>query len=83
MRFFPLKVHVTENVVHAEKILMLNFRLLEGLPNTYLFAKNLAEQVVESYSKAIPLCIVRPAIGKRTTYEPHERIFKFLYPHIY
>ena len=60
------------------KSLMLNFRLLEGLPNTYFFAKNLAEQAVESYRKAIPLCIVRPPIGKRSTCELHETVFKFV-----
>ena len=39
-------------------------RLLEGRPNTYTFAKNLAEQLVQSYRRDLPVCIVRPSTSK-------------------
>ncbi|XP_033362643.1 putative fatty acyl-CoA reductase CG5065 [Bombus vosnesenskii] len=45
-------------------------RILEIYPNTYTFSKNLAEQVVASKCKDLPVAIVRPSIVGASLEEP-------------
>ncbi|XP_003486201.1 putative fatty acyl-CoA reductase CG5065 isoform X1 [Bombus impatiens] len=45
-------------------------RILKTYPNTYTFSKNLAEQVVASKCKDLPVAIVRPSIVGASLEEP-------------
>jgi fatty acyl-CoA reductase len=47
-------------------------KALKMFPNTYSFAKNLAEGIVEDYSKKLPVSIVRPSIISSSWKEPFE-----------
>lgn len=38
--------------------------LLRKYPNTYSFTKALAEQAVLRHGKTLPICILRPGVGK-------------------
>lgn len=38
--------------------------LIKGWPNTYTFTKAVAEELVRTMGKDLPLCVVRPSIGK-------------------
>ena len=49
---------------------MLEKKILETHPNTYTFTKNLAEQIVASDSKGLPVAIVRPSIIGASQEEP-------------
>ncbi|XP_043595366.1 putative fatty acyl-CoA reductase CG5065 isoform X2 [Bombus pyrosoma] len=53
-----------------ELINMLEKKILETHPNTYTFTKNLAEQIVASDSKGLPVAIVRPSIIGASLEEP-------------
>jgi fatty acyl-CoA reductase len=44
----------------------LESRILHPHPNTYTYTKRLAELLVRSECQNIPVCIVRPSIGKST-----------------
>lgn len=48
-------------------IFFIQFRLISGWPNTYTFTKCLAEDLVRSMSKDLPVTIFRPAIGNSKT----------------
>ncbi|XP_066998515.2 putative fatty acyl-CoA reductase CG5065 [Anabrus simplex] len=45
-------------------------KLLNNLPNTYSYSKNLTEQLVASYSPRIPIGLARPSIVTHTWKEP-------------
>lgn len=38
--------------------------LLGNWPNTYVYTKALAEDVIRNYKQVLPVTIVRPAVGK-------------------
>ena len=61
LQLFPLKA-LNENIC----LLHCNFTgsLIKGYPNTYTFAKAIAEEVVRSRAGDMPISIVRPAVGK-------------------
>lgn len=40
------------------------FRLIGKWPNTYVFTKSIAEDVVRKEAGNLPLAVVRPSIGK-------------------
>lgn len=42
--------------------------LLKPHPNTYLYSKRLAEQLVRDQYPSLPICIARPSIGKNFYY---------------
>lgn len=46
-------------------------RYLGTMPNTYIFTKRLAEQVISDYSlsESLPCVIVRPSIGSYIIYD--------------
>jgi len=44
-------------------VLKIMYRCLDYTPNTYIFSKNLAENVIQDYSFSLPCAIVRPSIG--------------------
>lgn len=46
------------------------FRLIKEWPNTYTFTKALAEDIVKTYSKGLPIAVFRPAIVIPTYQEP-------------
>ena len=50
--------------------LLLFFRLLQDWPNTYTYTKSLAEDLVKSHSKGLPVAVFRPAIVIPTYKEP-------------
>lgn len=43
---------------------LLTSKFIHPWPNTYSFTKALSESVVKSFEKDIPVCVVRPSIGK-------------------
>ncbi|KAK1120215.1 hypothetical protein K0M31_012582 [Melipona bicolor] len=45
-------------------------RILKIYPNTYMFTKNLAEQIVSSNSDYLPVAIVQPSIIGVSLKEP-------------
>ena len=45
-------------------------RILKTYPNTYTFSKNLAEQIVASKCKDLPVAIVRPSVVGVSLKEP-------------
>ncbi len=45
--------------------------LLDGRPNTYTFTKSIAEYVIASEAKGLPLAIFRPAIVAGSYREPY------------
>ncbi|XP_075232175.1 fatty acyl-CoA reductase wat-like isoform X2 [Lycorma delicatula] len=44
--------------------------LLDGWPNTYVYTKSVAEDIVKTLSKGLPVCIYRPAIVIASHQEP-------------
>lgn len=38
-------------------------RYIGEMPNTYVFSKKLAEQVIGDYSESLPCVLLRPSIG--------------------
>lgn len=46
------------------------FRLSKGWPNTYTYTKALAEDLIRSEAKGLPVAIVRPAVVLPTSEEP-------------
>lgn len=47
-------------------------KLIDGKPNTYTYTKHLAEQLVTQYQDKVPICIVRPSIGKASTMNQYK-----------
>lgn len=48
-----------------EKLLeLITPHLIKNSPNTYAYTKCLTEQLVNEYSKLLPIAIARPASGK-------------------
>ncbi|XP_011701210.1 PREDICTED: fatty acyl-CoA reductase 1-like [Wasmannia auropunctata] len=45
-------------------------KCLGYVPNTYIFAKNLAESIIQDYSSSLPCAIVRPSIVLPSVEEP-------------
>lgn len=41
-------------------------RLLYGWPNTYTLTKAVAENILKSYVDRMPMCVVRPGLGRST-----------------
>ncbi|XP_011705867.1 PREDICTED: putative fatty acyl-CoA reductase CG8306 [Wasmannia auropunctata] len=39
-------------------------KCLDYIPNTYIFSKTLAEDIIQEYSLFFPCAIVRPSMGK-------------------
>lgn len=56
--------------VDENKIELLTRHSINFMVNTYVFSKNLAEHVTESYSKKIPLVLYRPSIVMPAYDEP-------------
>ncbi|XP_060831115.1 fatty acyl-CoA reductase 1-like [Bombus pascuorum] len=52
-------------------IKLMESSILKTYPNTYTFSKNLAEQIVASNSKHLPVAIVRPSIIGASLQEPY------------
>ncbi|XP_068986784.1 putative fatty acyl-CoA reductase CG5065 isoform X2 [Bombus flavifrons] len=50
-------------------------KILKTYPNTYTFSKNLAEQIVASKCKDLPVAIVRPSIIGAALEEPYPGTF--------
>ncbi|XP_012541313.1 fatty acyl-CoA reductase 1 [Monomorium pharaonis] len=50
----------------------LTAKCLETMPNTYIFSKRLAEQVISDYSKSLSCIIFRPSIVISSSQEPVE-----------
>ncbi|XP_075988917.1 fatty acyl-CoA reductase wat-like [Anticarsia gemmatalis] len=46
-------------------------KLIKGWPNTYSFAKAVAEELVRNVGEDLPVCVVRPAIVVCAYREPH------------
>ncbi|CAG4949732.1 unnamed protein product [Parnassius apollo] len=44
--------------------------LMDDWPNTYSFSKALAEEIVRTEARSLPICIVRPAIVVSSYHEP-------------
>ncbi|KOX72974.1 hypothetical protein WN51_01342 [Melipona quadrifasciata] len=75
------EIHYTD-IMDADKILALldifddeKFEQIEVVlrgkwPNTYVFSKALAENIILKYSSDLPVCIVRPSIVTATFKEP-------------
>lgn len=42
--------------------------LLESWPNTYVYTKAVAEELVQQYADSLPIAIVRPSIGEYITF---------------
>lgn len=38
--------------------------LMKNWRNTYIFAKSIAEELVNSMRNELPVCVVRPAVGE-------------------
>lgn len=53
-----------------ETLNVLEKKILENHPNTYTFTKNLAEQIVVTKAKDLPIAIVRPSIVCAAQKEP-------------
>ena len=46
-------------------------KILKTYPNTYTFSKNMAEQIVASKCRDLPVAIVRPSIIGASLEEPY------------
>lgn len=40
------------------------FRILKGTPNTYIYTKSVAEELLRTQGKGLPVAVFRPSIGK-------------------
>ncbi|EFN79250.1 Fatty acyl-CoA reductase 1 [Harpegnathos saltator] len=49
---------------------MLTAKYIGAMPNTYIFTKRLAEQVISDYAESLPCVILRPSIVISTVEEP-------------
>lgn len=54
-----------------ETLNVIEKKILENHPNTYTFTKNLAEQIVVTKAKDLPIAIVRPSIVCAAEKEPY------------
>lgn len=43
---------------------IITFSLLGGYPNTYVYTKSIAEDIVKNEGKDLPVAVIRPSIGK-------------------
>lgn len=53
-----------------ETLKIIEKRLIGKHPNTYTFTKNLAEQIVMTKGKGLPIVVVRPSIIGAANQEP-------------
>ncbi|KAJ9600161.1 hypothetical protein L9F63_009571 [Diploptera punctata] len=56
--------------VDEEILTILTKKIIDDLPNTYVFSKSLAEHVVDDLRENVPAVIVRPSIVTSTLSEP-------------
>lgn len=50
------------NGLNDELINVVESKILETFPNTYIFTKNLAEKIIKINGAGLPIAIVRPSI---------------------
>lgn len=64
--FVVIRVQVSQILRSKTLIHLLTsaFRVIEELPNTYVFSKALGEQVIADHEQILPVTIFRPSIGK-------------------
>lgn len=64
-----IAIALNENV-ESDVINKMAPNLLDGWPNTYVFSKCLAEDVIKNLGKDMPMAVVRPSIVTSTAKEP-------------
>ncbi len=59
-------ITIFENMdeIYENEINKITRDLIHPWPNTYVYTKNLTEEIVRRYSKTLPIAVVRPSIGK-------------------
>ncbi|XP_011147423.1 fatty acyl-CoA reductase 1 isoform X2 [Harpegnathos saltator] len=62
---------------------MLTAKYIGAMPNTYIFTKRLAEQVISDYAESLPCVILRPSIVISTVEEPIKGISEDKTVHVY
>ncbi|KAH9645170.1 hypothetical protein HF086_005715 [Spodoptera exigua] len=56
--------------MEEERIIDITTKLIKSWPNTYTFTKAIAEDIVKTMGKDLPICVVRPAVVTCTIREP-------------
>ncbi|KAF9424208.1 hypothetical protein HW555_000601 [Spodoptera exigua] len=56
--------------MEEERIIDITTKLIKSWPNTYTFTKAIAEDIVNTMGKDLPICVVRPAVVTCTIREP-------------
>lgn len=62
-------IEIAESV-DEHSLEILTAKILGTMPNTYIFTKRLAEQVISDYSKSLSCVLIRPSIVISTLIEP-------------
>ncbi|XP_039307350.1 fatty acyl-CoA reductase 1-like isoform X2 [Solenopsis invicta] len=64
-------IKMAESLEDDEHILnVFTAKFLDSAPNTYIFSKNLAENIIQEYSSSLPCAIVRPSAVFPSMTEP-------------
>ncbi|XP_063930528.1 fatty acyl-CoA reductase 1-like isoform X2 [Zophobas morio] len=71
----PEKFFAVVNSLHEDILDEITPRLLENFPNTYVYSKNISEDLVKSAGESLPVAVVRPPIvtGIRHLYTRRAR----------
>ncbi|CAH2056157.1 unnamed protein product, partial [Iphiclides podalirius] len=66
----PDAIITLAETLSVEKLNAMTPTLINGWPNTYTFSKAIAEEVVRTKHRDLPICVVRPAIVTCTYRDP-------------
>ncbi|KAJ3651397.1 hypothetical protein Zmor_017443 [Zophobas morio] len=66
----PEKFFAVVNSLHEDILDEITPRLLENFPNTYVYSKNISEDLVKSAGESLPVAVVRPPIVTSCNTEP-------------
>lgn len=70
LSIFPSYPFATQRILDAENLQKITPQLLEGRPNTYVYTKALAENIIASTCAGMTIAITRPAIVAPSQKEP-------------
>ncbi|XP_075988820.1 fatty acyl-CoA reductase wat-like [Anticarsia gemmatalis] len=74
-KFYPCTI-TPEDIIHmaetmdSKKIDEITPEIIKGWPNTYTFTKAIAEEVINTSARDLPVCVVKPPVVLPAYYEP-------------
>ncbi|CAH0713024.1 unnamed protein product, partial [Brenthis ino] len=62
-------INLVENI-DENTLKKVTFGLIGDYPNTYVYSKSAAEDIIQKYSQGLPVAIIRPSVVISTAHEP-------------